>query len=172
MSVSIEPVTATDTDAITAIYNHYIQHSIATFEEDVLSTRAVQARIDRVTQACLPWLVAKGPDLLGYAYARPWHERSAYRFTVETSLYVAPAAQGRGVGTQLYESLLAQLRTQGLRSAIGGISLPNPTSVALHEKLGFEKMGHFREVGFKFGKWIDVAYFQVTLNNQVALNNR
>lgn len=164
MTVTVQHSSAADISSVTAIYNHYIEQSVATFEENVLSTAEVASRVEKVTDASLPWLVAKDPQVIGYAYARPWHERSAYRFTVETSVYVAPKAQGRRIGTRLYETLLQELRTRGLRTAIGGVSLPNPASVALHDRLGFAKVAHFRQVGFKFGEWIDVGYWQVELS--------
>ena len=100
---------------------------------------------------------------MGYASATKWKGRSAYRFSVETTIYLAPHSVGKRIGTELYRHLLDQLRDLGLHTAIGGVALPNPASVALHEKCGFRKVAHFGEVGFKFGKWIDVAYWQVSL---------
>ena len=95
----------------------------------------------------------------GYAYAAPWRARAAYRHSVETSIYLAPGAGGRGLGARLYRALFAALPSH-VHAAIGGVSLPNPASVALHERLGFRKVAHFREVGRKFGRWIDVGYWQ------------
>ena len=99
--------------------------------------------------------------LVGFAYAGRWHERSAYRHTVETSIYLDPARVGKGLGTRLYSALIDRLRARGdLHAAIGGIALPNKASVSLHERLGFEKTAHYREIGFKQGRWIDVGYWQ------------
>ena len=100
---------------------------------------------------------------LGYAYASKWKGRCAYRFAVETTVYLDAPAHGRGLGRRLYERLLAALRESGMHVAIGGIALPNPASIALHEKLGFRKVGQFEEVGFKLGRWVDVGYWQVML---------
>jgi phosphinothricin acetyltransferase len=114
-----------------------------------------------VRRASLPWLVAEEDGtVVGYAYATKWRTRPAYRQSVEVTVYVASDRRRRGIGSVLYDSLLDELRDHGIHAAIGGIALPNPASVALQEKFGFEKVAHFAEVGFKFGKWIDVGYWQ------------
>ncbi len=104
-----------------------------------------------------------GGAVVGWAYATAWKARSAYRFSVETTVYVAASHQGRGIGAALYGALLGDLRGRELHSAVGGIALPNPASVALHEKLGFKKIAHFAEVGRKFDRWVDVGYWQLIL---------
>jgi phosphinothricin acetyltransferase len=118
--------------------------------------------------ARLPRLVCEHDGAVaGYAYASPWKTRSAYRFAVETSIYLADGQVGRGMGRRLYGALLDELRGRGLFVAIGGISLPNAASVALHERLGFVKIGHFPAVGWKLGRWIDVGYWQLQLRSGV-----
>jgi phosphinothricin acetyltransferase len=102
-------------------------------------------------------------ELVGYAYAAPWRSRSAYRFSVETSVYLHTRYRGRGVGTALYEVLLVDLRARGLHAAMAGISLPNEASERLHRRFGFAKVAHLKEVGYKFDRWIDVAYWQLLL---------
>lgn len=160
----IRQAVATDAEAIARIYNHYILETIVTFEEQPVSPSEMAERIAEVTAASLPWLVAEqGGSVLGYARASKWKGRSAYRFSVETTIYLAPNCLGNGLGTSLYQVLLKQLKELGLHVAIGGIALPNAASLALHEKLGFHKVAQFAEVGFKFGKWIDVGYWQLTL---------
>jgi phosphinothricin acetyltransferase len=125
------------------------------------------ARIAGVKEAGLPWLVlCEGGQLLGYAYASQWRARIGYRHAVETSVYLDPGACGRGLGTRLYLALLGGLRAAGYRTVIGGIALPNPGSVALHEKLGFEPVARFREVGRKFNEWVDVGYWQLLLKSE------
>jgi phosphinothricin acetyltransferase len=162
--VVIRPATKEDSAAIARIYNHYILDTVVTFEEQVVPAREIAGRIERVLAASLPYLVTLKDDrVVGYAYAGRWHERSAYRFSVETTIYLDAAHLGTGLGSPLYRALLERLREKQLRVAIGGIALPNPGSVALHEKLGFEKVAHFEEVGFKFGRWIDVGYWQCRL---------
>lgn len=152
---------AADAAAVTAIYNHYIEHTVVTFEETVLPEAALAARIAETRAAGLPWLVAvAGDEVLGYAYAGPWKGRCAFRYTVEVTVYLAPGHTGHGIGKRLYGALFAELTTRGYHCAIGGIALPNAASVALHEHFGMDKVAHFREVGYKFQRWIDVGYWQ------------
>jgi L-amino acid N-acyltransferase YncA len=159
----IRACTAADAAAICAIYNPYIRDTVITFEEAPVSTAEMARRIGEVTGR-LPWLVAEEQGaLVGYAYATPWKTRSAYRLSVETTVYVAPGQQRRGLATDLYRELLVQLRRLGVHCAVGGIALPNPASVALHEKLGFKKIGQFAEIGRKFDRWVDVGYWELIL---------
>lgn len=154
-----------DAGALARIYNRYVLDTTVTFEETAVSEAEMAARIAEVQGASLPWLVAEDDagTVLGHAYASKWKGRCAYRFAVETTVYLDAAAHGRGLGRQLYEQLLGALREAGMHVAIGGIALPNPPSIALHEKLGFRKVGQFDQVGFKFGRWVDVGYWQVML---------
>jgi len=159
----IRAVEVTDAERVAAIYNHYIEHTIVTFEEEPLPVEAVAARIARF-MADYPWLVyERDGRVAGYAYAAPWHERSAYRRSAETTVYVDADSLRLGIGSALYQALLQILRERGYHSAAGGIALPNDASVALHEKLGFRKVAHFGEVGRKFDRWIDVGYWQLLL---------
>ncbi|OAI43431.1 phosphinothricin acetyltransferase [Verrucomicrobia bacterium SCGC AG-212-E04] len=158
----IRTATTADAAAICAIYNHYVTDSIITFEETPVLTDDMAGRIAEVLEAPLPWLVfAAENGVLGYAYASAWKSRCAYRFAVEATVYIAPGATGGRLGTQLYEALIADLRTRSLHCVIGGVALPNAASVALHEKLGFEKVAHFKQVGRKFDRWIDVGYWEL-----------
>jgi len=160
----VRPVTSGDAEAITRIYNHYILNTIITFEEQPISATEMAGRMEGVASAQLPWLVAEQHgNVLGYTYAGRWNSRYGYRFSVESTVYLDPAAAGRGVGSKLYGNLLDILRDMKLHVVIGGIALPNPSSVALHEKLGFRKVAHYREVGYKFDQWIDVGYWQASL---------
>jgi phosphinothricin acetyltransferase len=161
---TIRAATLADAQAVAEIYNHYITKTVVTFEEEVLPSSAIAERIEGVWSASLPWLVAEmGGQVAGYAYASKWHGRSAYRFSTEITVYLAPDRTGRGVGSRLYGRLFPILRERGIHAVMGGIALPNEASVALHEKFGLEKVAVFREVGFKFGRWIDVGYWQRTL---------
>lgn len=154
----------TDAQDISSIYNHYISHTVVTFEETGISAEEMSGRMNDIFQQRLPWLVAvDNEEIVGFAYASPWHRRSAYRFAVEVTVYLAPDAVGQGWGTKLYDALFAELRTNAIHLAIGGISLPNPASVALAEKMGMEKVAHYKEIGFKFDRWIDVGYWQIIL---------
>jgi phosphinothricin acetyltransferase len=153
-----------DAAAIAEIYNHYILNSVISFEEETVSGREMRGRMADVRKM-YPWLVyEENGAIAGYAYATPWKNRSAYRHAAETTIYVDKAKLGQGIGTRLYEPLLQTLRDRGdLHVVMAGIALPNDGSVAIHEKLGFVKVGHYREIGRKFGRWIDVGYWQLML---------
>ena len=159
----LRQATPSDAAQICAIYNHYVRETVVTFEESPVSEAEMARRITDVT-ARLPWLVWETDGTItGYAYATAWRARAAYRHCVESSIYLAPEATRRGLGSRLYTALIAELRQRGLHCIIGGAALPNPASVLLHERLGFEKVAQFRQVGFKFGRWIDVAYWELML---------
>ena len=159
----IRAATPDDASDIAVIYNHYIATTSISFEEEPVAPQEMARRIADVS-ARLPWYVLEEDGrVVGYAYATPWRVRSAYRFSAETSVYLSPAHAGRGIGTRLYQALLAELRLRGIHMAIGGIAQPNPASVALHESLGFEKVAHFKEVGRKFERWVDVGYWELRL---------
>jgi L-amino acid N-acyltransferase YncA len=161
IKTKLRPVTAADAEPIVAIYNHFIETSVITFEEQVISADEMRRRIADVQKAGLPWLVVEEEGAVaGYAYAAPWRTRSAYRFSVETTIYLHPDFARRGLGTFIYNQLLTELKACGMHLAIGGITLPNEASVSLHERCGFEKVGHFKEVGYKLGEWLDVGYWQ------------
>lgn len=160
----IRAASISDGAAIARIYNHYILHTIVTFEEQTVSASEMADRIGMIESVSLPWLVSERADqIVGYAYANRWQRRSAYRYCAECTVYLDPAATGQGLGTALYNALFPILRGNGIHAVIGGISLPNEASVALHEKFGLKKVAHFEEVGFKFNRWIDVGYWQATL---------
>jgi L-amino acid N-acyltransferase YncA len=161
---TIRVATAADAESVAGIYNYYINDTVVTFEEEAVSSAEMARRIDEVTSASLPWLVAELSDrILGYAYASKWKGRCGYRFASEISVYLAQDQLGLGLGSRLYSTLFPLLRDRGMHAVIGGIALPNMASVALHEKFGLNKVAHFKEVGFKFGRWIDVGYWQRTL---------
>ena len=161
----IRSATPDDAPAICAIYNRYVLGSTITFEEQEVTDAEMRTRIDEVLRS-LPWLVWDADGTLGgYAYATKWRVRSAYRFSAESTVYLAPEFQRRGIGRKLYTALLGQLRARGLHRVIGGIALPNAASVGLHEALGFRKTAHFTEVGFKFDRWIDVGYWEFDLSS-------
>jgi L-amino acid N-acyltransferase YncA len=162
--VQIRAATPGDAHAITAIYDHYVLGTVATFEEDAVPSPVMAERIAAVLDAGLPWLVAvEDGKLVGYAYVSRWNLRSAYRHTVECTAYLAAEATGRGLGTSLYDELFGRLQRLGVHAVIAVIALPNAASVALHEKFGLRRAGLFPEVGSKFGSWVDVGYWQRTL---------
>jgi phosphinothricin acetyltransferase len=161
----IRSATPADADAICVIYNHYIRNTAVTFEEVPVEAAEMRQRIAEV-QALFPWLVAEdGGQLVGYAYAARWRVRSAYRYSVESTVYLSPDRVGRGWGSQLYLELFRRLEAAGIHAVMGGITLPNPASVGLHEKLGFRKVAHFEAVGWKGDQWLDVGYWQRILDS-------
>jgi phosphinothricin acetyltransferase len=154
-----------DAAAIAAIYNHYIEHTVVTFEVDVLTDDDMRARIAKVQGSGLPWLVwDEGGTVRGYAYASKFRDRAAYRFSPESTVYLAPDAVRQGIGTALYGELVSRVRLAGNHLVLGAVALPNEASVALHESLGFTHVGTFSEVGRKFGRWIDVGFWQLRLD--------
>lgn len=162
--LNIRDVTLADAAALATIYNPYVAETIVTFEEEPVAVADMASRIEESRSSELPWLVAEcGGQVVGYAHASKWKGRCAYRYAVEISAYVGGSHHGIGLGTKLYTELFRILREQGIHTVIGGIALPNPASVALHEKFGLVKVAHFHEVGFKFGQWVNVGYWQRTL---------
>ena len=146
-----------DADAVARIYNYYIRESVITFEETPLEAPDIEARFAKSRF----WLVVEVEgEVRGYAYAAPYHERAAYRHTVEISVYIENGFHGLGLGSRLYETVFRELESGDVHVAVAGIALPNPASEALHERFGMEKVAHFKEVGRKFGKWIDVGHWQ------------
>jgi L-amino acid N-acyltransferase YncA len=164
----IRPVTKADAAAICDIYNHYIDHTVISFEYDRVSIEIMQQRIENTT-AKYPWLVYEEQGaIIAYAYANLWKEREAYKHVLETTVYASHTMTTKGVGTKLYQALFGLLidnyqSTIQIKSLMGVIALPNDASVALHKKLGFVEAGYFKKVGYKFDQWVDVAYYQKDL---------
>ena len=150
-----------DAKQICNIYNFYVLNTIVTFEEDAVPEEEMRSRIENITSK-FPWIIYEtNGKIKGYAYASEWKSRCAYKHSVETTVYLLNGAHGNGIGSKLYAELIKRLREMNIHALIGGISLPNDASIALHEKFGFKKIGQFEEVGFKFDKWIDVGYWEL-----------
>ncbi len=161
MNTLIRPARGADAEALARIYNPYIRETVITFEEDAVSAADMAARVAQVNGLSLPWLVVeRSGRVVGYSYATRWKVRSAYRLSTETAVYLEPESCGQGIGSQLYAQLLAELHDRGIHIALAGIALPNAPSIALHERLGFRKVGQLVEIGFKLGRWVDVGYWQ------------
>ena len=166
--IRIRAATPADAGAIAAIYAPHVLVGTASFETEAPDAAGMAARM-AAGDGLYPWLVATtGPEaddgVVAYAYATRFRERPAYRFVVETTVYVADAAQRQGAGRLVYEALVDTLRAQGFTQAIGAVALPNEGSIALHEAVGFRRAGVYREVGYKHGQWIDVGYWQCVLH--------
>jgi phosphinothricin acetyltransferase len=157
----IRRATLADAPRIAGIYNHYVDHTIITFEEERVTDDEMASRIENVLSTH-DWLVLCREDvILGYAYGARFRERVAYRYTTETTVYLDEAHCGRGLGAPLYRAIVDRVFELGYRQAIGVISLPNDGSVHVHESLGFVKVAHYPRVGKKFGDWIDVGAWQL-----------
>ena len=159
--MEVRAASAGDAAAIAEIYRPFVAGSHISFETEPPDAAEIGRRI-AAGGALYPWLAAEGEDgrLAGYAYASPFRPRAAYRFAVETSVYVRDGAHGRGIGAALYAPLLQTLERQGFTQAIGAISLPNPASIRLHERFGFRHAGTYVQVGWKLGRWHDVGLWQ------------
>ncbi len=154
----------TDAAGCTAIYAPYVNETAVSLEEVAPTAEEIAGRIGRIS-AAYPWLVAeRDGELAGFAYASRHRERASYRWAADVSVYVADGHHRRGVGRALYLTLFDLLRAQNLRMAVAGITVPNAASVALHESLGFNLVGIYRQVGYKLGAWQDVGWWQLELS--------
>ena len=165
--IAIRPATLEDAAAIAAIYKPYVERGTVSFELKAPDERIMRQRMAS-SEGKYPWLVATAAEdgeLLGYAYASAFRDRPAYRYTIETTVYLLSGTQGRGNGRQLYDALIDTVRAQGFTHAIGVIALPNDHSIRLHESVGFRRTGVLREVGYKDGRWVDVGFWQCELND-------
>jgi phosphinothricin acetyltransferase len=161
--IAVRPADAADAGAIAAIYAPYVLGGTVSFEVTAPDAATIADRMAAAGDR-YPWLVAvRAGEVVGYAHASQFSSREAYRWAVETTIYVAQGDRRGGVGRRLYGALLATLGAQGYTQAIGRISLPNHPSIGLHERLGFRQAGVLGEIGWKDGRWVDVAYWQCAL---------
>lgn len=169
-AVTLRAAGASDLPGITSIYAQAVREGTATFEIDPPDLEEMGRRLESVEGYDLPWLVAvQNGQVLGYAYLSPFRLRSAYRYCVELSIYIDPAHQGRGLGHQLMKALIDDAREKGLRHIIGAVGdSANKASLALHRSHGFEQAGCYQEVGYKFGRWLDVVLMQLDLSPNSA----
>lgn len=170
--ITIRAARPADAAPMAAIYAPHVVSGTVSFETEAPDAAVMRDRM-AASGGLYPWLVAtsgSGEDaaVVGYAYATRFRERAAYRFVVETSIYLCGSVQRQGVGRRLYGALLATLRVQGFTQAMGVIALPNDPSVSLHEAAGFAKVGMFREVGYKHGQWVDVGFWQCVLSESTV----
>jgi phosphinothricin acetyltransferase len=160
--IDIRPADTNDAAACAMVYAPYVEGSFASFEEIAPTAAEMAGRM--LAAPRLPWLVAtRGGEVVGYAYASHHRARRAYRWSVEVSVYLRTSEHGRGTGRALYGELLPLVRSLGYVSAFAGVTLPNASSIRLHEAMGFTPIGVFRNVGFKHGAWYDVGWWQLAL---------
>jgi L-amino acid N-acyltransferase YncA len=162
---AVRPAQRDDVPAILAIYNEAVLTTTASYDERPVELATRLAWFDEHVAGELPVLVAAGEagDIVGWASISAYRPKSGYRFTGEVSVYVGAASRGRGVGRRLLEPLVAAGRARGLHSLLAGVDAENAASLRLHERLGFTRVAHLKQVGFKFGRWLDVIYLQLML---------
>lgn len=154
-----------DAAKLAEIYNFYVLNSHHSFEDVAITVDEMLDRLDSITESC-PFLVCEADgEIRGFAYAVHYKPRSAYRHSVEVSVYIESGFERQGCGAALYKELLSEIKKMNVHAVIAGISLPNDASIKLHESFGFEKVAHFREVGHKMGRWIDVGYWELLNDN-------
>jgi L-amino acid N-acyltransferase YncA len=162
----VRDASAADAAACAAIYAPYVTGTAITFELDPPTVDEMAERIAKA-QSTHAWLVLEDDDqVVGYAYAGPMKPRPAYRWSCEVSVYVAPTHHGTGAGRTLYNALFDRLSQRGYRTAVAGVTLPNPASEALHKSLGFDPIGTYRDIGWKLDSWHSVAWSQRPLAKQ------
>lgn len=158
--IMIRTATTNDATALVNIYNNYITDTTITFELNPITADEMAGRMEKIIPTGMYIVYEEAGEILGYAYASTWRSRVAYKNSLETTVYLCDKAKGKGIGTKLYEELLIRMKKNNIHVAIGCITVPNPASIALHEKLGFDKVGIFKEVGYKFDQWLDVGFWQ------------
>lgn len=159
----IRPVQLIDAAPIAGIYNHYIAQTTVTFETAPVTVREMENRILAICKEYPYFVIETKGEITGYCYAHRWKEKEAYRHTAETTVYIKPDRVKEGNGERLMLHLIEACRNRKLHKLIACITYPNIPSMQLHEKLGFRQVSHFHEVGCKFGKWLDVCDYELTL---------
>ncbi|BBA92740.1 GNAT family N-acetyltransferase [Streptococcus ruminantium] len=161
--IEIRSVRPSDVEELVAIYSPYVEETVITFETQVPTATEFADRIEKILEK-FPYLVAEEEGrILGYAYASTYYPRAAYDWTVELSIYISQKARGQGIGNLLYSHLEKELIARGFKNFLACISLPNPASLALHEKMGYKQVAHLKKVGYKFGNWHDIVWLQKSL---------
>lgn len=165
MGVLIRPATRADVPAILDIYNEAVINTTASYDYEPTTLDARMAWFEAHASAGYPVLVAEDErdGVVGWSSLSAFHPRAGYRFTVEDSVYIAPGCRGRGVGRQLLAPLIEQARLSGYRAIIALIDSENAASIRLHARFGFERAAYLKQVGYKFGRWLDVVYMQLLL---------
>lgn len=159
----IRKVQPDDAQDIALIYNHYVEHTTITFETNPVSTDEMSERISTISGKYPYFVYEEAGKVAGYCYASSWKKKEAYCNTVESTIYIDTSFQGKGIGLALMNKLTNELKARSFHAIIACITVPNPSSIGLHEKLGFKKVSEFREVGYKFDRWLDVSDWELLL---------
>ena len=159
----IRQVELQDAKAITNIYNEYVLQSVATFDTEPVLEEEMRTRIAEISSRFPYFVYEENQEITGYCYAHTWKEKAAYKYTLETTVYLSPRYKGKGIGRQLMERLIEECRAGGYHALIACITEGNEASYSLHEKLGFRKVSHFEKVGLKFGRWLDVVDYELII---------
>ena len=157
----IRKVKPEDAHDIALIYNHYIENSTITFETSPVTTEDMANRIADISGKYPFFVYEESGIVVGYCYAASWKKKAAYNKTVESTVYIDKDFQGKGIGRALMNKLINELKERSFHAVIACITIPNPSSVKLHEELGFRQVSEFKEVGYKFGKWLDVGDWEL-----------
>lgn len=168
-SYSIRDATPEDLPSVREIYNYYVTNSTVTFDDKPMTLRAWRTKYEHIRKAGMPFLVAESPSgqILGYTLVSPWSAKAGYRYTVENSIYLGPAATGKGLGTPLLKALIEASRAAGIREIIAVIADQGAdASIAMHAKLGFKEVGRMGRVGFKFDRWLGTVTMQLSLRGK------
>ena len=163
---TMRDATLADMPSVREIYNHYVMNSTVTFDETPMTLAAFKKKFANITAKKMPFIVAENPSgqILGYAYVYPWKEKAAYRFTVENSIYLGPAATGKGLGRTLLGELIDKSKAAGIKEIIAVIADKGAdASIAIHKDFGFKEIGHMGKVGFKFDRWLGTVLMQKSL---------
>lgn len=162
----IRPMTLNDVGEIASIYAHYVNNTVITFDTEVPSEAEMARRLTPIIEHDPAWVCEEDGKIVGYCYAHEWKVKKAYSTTAETTIYLHPDYPGKGYGKLLMNRLIDDCRNRSFHALIACITIPNEPSVRLHEKLGFEQVSCFREVGRKFDRWLDVADYELILSRQ------
>lgn len=152
-----------DIEKLLNIYNYYVENTTATFDVEALELNTFRQKIDEISKEYPVLVYEENEDVLGFAYASKFRPKPAYNYTLEATVYVKHDQHGKQIGSKLYEKLIQRIKATKTHSLLGVLTLPNTSSERLHEKFGFQKVGHIPDAGFKFGKWHDIGIYLLKL---------
>ena len=158
--MTIRPLRLEDAKDIASIYSYYVTHTSITFDTNPPDEKDMSSRLNGIYKLFPAFVAEENGQIVGYCYAHTWKEKAAYSPTIETTVYIHPKHTKKGYGTLLMKTLIEACRKQNIHALIACITYPNPNSIQMHERLGFKKVLHFKEVGKKFGQWLDVVDYE------------